>query len=220
LVPILFLLFNAIYFKNVTKQIEEALVAEKNVAMHDLLDMMFVAVQANPDRDWEEHEKNIQHSIRFVDSLYMVFAAAYKPNEDCFDLVLITERNYATNFNPLEFDRFQTAIHEADSGDLVISFIPTMGVEEGNVVTYHLYFRWMPMYTPANQRYLLVTGVSKHSVVTRIPILISAGQWVNTFITFALNATMIVIVIHVNSEYNKYKLTHKGSDKDEDSSGE
>lgn len=75
---------------------------------------------------------------------------------------------------------------------------------EGEEITdIHLYYRWMPLYSPPEDRYLVVSGISKYSVVSKISIWVSVGQWVSMAITFFLNVGLITLLARLGSVYQK-----------------
>ena len=198
LLPAVFLLANAMFFQYATRKIKETMLQEKIVEITDAVDALAAAVDANPDRIWYEHELNIIGSAEYLDSRYQVFCGAYKPIDG--ELVLITERFYETSiFEPLDYPDFTEAIHRQESGSLIIGYAP----ENQTYRELHLYFRWMPLYSAAGERYLVVAGVSLYSIVTQIPTWISAGQWVSIAVTFALNVWLILMIARLGNFYER-----------------
>ena len=199
LLPVAFLLLNAIYFQYAVKKIDDAILQEKYVEIMDAIDMLAAAVEANPDRAPLDHERNICGSVEYLDSLYQIFCAAYKPVDG--ELTMITERYYETSmFEPMEYQDFIDAIHTRESGGLVIGYTP----ERQPYMELHVYFRWMPHYSDANERYLIVGAVSRHSVVTEIPVWVSAGQWASMAVTFVLNVWLIFLIVRAGSVWEQH----------------
>jgi hypothetical protein len=188
LIPVVFLLFNAFYNLYVIRSIKDVLLEEKYIETVNSIDMLGAAVDANNSRYWEDHEQNISASINFMDNLPMVFAAAYKPVDGVY--TLITEREYSTNFDPMVYSEFIKAIKTQTSGGVVVGFTP----EGGDYRKLHLNFRYMPTYSPPEERYLVVTGVSHYSVMVHVPTIFTFGQWVSTLITFAINVWLIALI--------------------------
>ena len=191
LVPIVFLLLNAYFFQYANQRIEDTILQEKYIETVNHVNMLAAAVEANESRFWEDHEHNIVDAMSFVDMLPLTFAAVYKPVDG--ELTLISERDYATTFDPRDYDKFLSAIASQDSGNVVVGFTPQGGVYRDM----HLYYTHMPLYAPPEQRYLAVTGISKYSVISKIPLWVSAGQWVSMAQTFALQVWIIVLVARV-----------------------
>ena len=70
-------------------------------------------------------------------------------------------------FEPMDYPEFIEAIHTQEAGGLAIRY-----ASENQVgMDLRVYFRWMPLYSSASERYLLVAAVSRHSIVTEIPVL-------------------------------------------------
>ena len=191
LLPIVFLLLNAYFFQYASREIRNSILREKYVDTVNQVESLAAAVEANPERLWEDHELNIRYSVEFLDSLPMTFAAVYKPVAGKW--IRISERDFATDFDPLVYEAFLEAVDAQESGSLDVGFTP----ESGPFRVMHLYFRAMPLYSPLENRYLVVTGVSTHSIVTPIPALVSAGQWISMGVTFVLNAWLIVMISRV-----------------------
>ena len=193
LIPVVYLLFNSLYYKHTMANIENAMLQQKYVEITDMVNMLGAAVEASPERDWQEHERNIVDSVEYIDKLYQIYAGIYKPID--MEMVLITERFCETepkteSFNPFDYPQFQRAILLRDSGKVIVNYAspdqPRYDV--------HLYFRWMPTSVMHDERYLVVAGVSKHSIITKIPESISIGLWVGTVIIFLLNVWLVVMV--------------------------
>jgi hypothetical protein len=173
---------------------------EKYLEVLHAADMLAAAVEANPQREWIDHERNIIDSIEYLDRLYQVYAAAYKPTDG--GLALLTNRYYETTpLEPIDYTIFMEAIFAQESGDLVIGFAP----ENQPYLDVHLYYRWMPRYSPAGERYLVVTGVTERSIVSKIPLWVSTGQWAGMAVTFTLNIWLVVLLTRLGYIYEQRK---------------
>ena len=195
LLPILFLVAGALFFRFANREIQNALLQEKYVEIVHSVDMLAAAVEANPGRLWQDHERNITDSVEYLDQLYQVYAAAYRPVDGGF--TLITERFYETSpFEPFDFCEFTDAINGQDSGGIVIGYAP-----EGQAYReLYIYFRWMPLYSQPDERYLVIGGVSVHSVTVSVPQWVSAGQLANMGVTFALQIFCVLLYLRTESE--------------------
>jgi hypothetical protein len=191
LLPILFLLLNALFFQFAMKKVQDTILEEKRVDMSRHVDMLATAIDANDNRRWEAHEQNIRDSVNYLSCQPMTFAAAYKPING--GLTLITEKSNTTSFDPLIYSEFMDAVSEQDSGSLGIEFMPDNGPRR----VIYLYFRHMPGYSSPEERYLVVAGVSQYSLVTTIPAWVSADQWVSMAVTFILNVWLIIMIVRV-----------------------
>ena len=200
LIPLALLLFNALFFQFSNKKIQEAILDEKLVAIIEKTDMLAASVEANPERPWYEHEQNIRDAVEYMDRLYQVYGGAYKSIGG--ELVQFTDRYYETTiFEPLEYPEFIAAINADDSGKIVIGYTP----ENQTYRELHLYFRWMPLYSASNERYLVVGGVSQYSIVTQIPVWVSTGQWISMAITFVMQIWIVVMLAQLGHIWEQRK---------------
>jgi hypothetical protein len=197
LVPIVFLAMSGIYFRHAAKEIQNALLGEKYKEAIDIVDILAAAVEANTERQWQDHEQNIVASVEYTDRLYQVYAEAYKPIDG--ELVSITERFYETSpFAPFEFAEFIEMAAAKESGSLVIGYTP----DDQDYRGLHLYFRWMPLYSPPDERYLVIVGISRYSVVSTVPLWVSAAQWASMGLTFAINVSLILLLARLGYIYD------------------
>jgi hypothetical protein len=172
-----------------SREIQDTVFREKYVEIVNAVDMLAAAVNANHDRIWYDHEQNIRDSVEFLDKLYQIYGGAFKFNGS--EIVPITERFYETSpLEPFDFPEFRYAISEQESGGLIIGFTP----EDQKHRPVHLYFRWMPSYSPPNERYLVVSGVSQYSVTATVNLWVSIGQWISMIVTFIINAWLIMLI--------------------------
>jgi hypothetical protein len=196
LTPVLFLILNAIYFMYASKEIRQTLLDEKYVEIVNAVDMLSAAVEANSERLWFDHEQNIKDSIEYYDILPQIFAAAYKVIDG--ELVIFTDRVYETSpLEPLERDEFIQAVFSNEQGSIVIGDKPKN--QEYREV--YLYYRWMPIYSAPDERYLIVMGVSYYSVSSTVPMWVSVGQWASMGVTFAINIWLILLLVRLGHIY-------------------
>jgi len=198
LLPVAFLVLNALFFSHATQEIEKTLLKGKYLDAINFVDMLAAAVEATSDRDWRDHEKNIRDSVEFVDRLHQVYAGAYKRIDD--ELVLFTERYYETSvFEPLDYAPLMDAINSEDYGRIVIGYTP----EEQGYRELHIYFRWMPLYSPTGERYLVVVGVSRLSVEPIIARWVSIGKLASMVMTFLLNIWLVIMLTRLGYVYEE-----------------
>ena len=200
LLPFVFLIFNAFYFQYATKEIKKTLLQEKIVEITAEVNMLATAIEAKPEMVWKGHEETIIDSVEFLDKLFQVYAGAYKYVDG--ELVSITERYYETSiFEPFDYPELEQTILSQESGHYAIGYTPK-GQKYREL---YMYFRWVPDYSPKDDRYLIIAGVSEHSITTAIPLLVSIGQWVSTTVTFILNVILIILVVRLGYIYESRK---------------
>jgi hypothetical protein len=187
MIPIALMLFSVVYFRLVTHHINTTRLQEKIVEIIHLTDGLAAAVEGNPRRPWHEHDANVINNVEFIDSLYQVYAAAYWLEDG--KLSLITKRNFETSiFEPLDYPDFIAAVNASENGTITIGYTP----EDQDYRDLHMYFRWMPLYSPPDERYLVVAGVSKHSLTIALSLWVSIGLWIIVVVVLALCFTLAV----------------------------
>ena len=200
LLPVIFLLLNALFFQHASKMIRNSILLEKYADAVNQIEALAAAVEEDHERWFEDHEINIRHFVEFLDNLPMIYAAAYKPTNN--ELTRFTERYFSTSFDIQEYDEFYSAIETQDVGNLDIHFT----AEDGLLYDLRLYFRYMPLYAPPENRYLVVMGISSYSIITPIPTLVSIGQWISMSLTFALNIWLVIMISRID-EYSKVRVS-------------
>ena len=168
--PILLLVAAAIAVPQI---VEDAFLREKLYTVTDSVNMLAAGIEADPQKGWAEHELNVVDSVEYLDHLYQIYAGAFKVVDGKPEQ--ITERYYETSpFEPFDYHDFVEAANHCDYGHIVIRYAPdSQGYRD-----LHVYFRWMPLYSPAGERYLVVAGVSKHSIVEQSYVWLSVGLWI------------------------------------------
>jgi len=183
LLPLILLVFNALYYQHVIHKINETLLNEKYITTIEAVDMLSAAIETTE----QTCKESIINAVEYLDGLYQVYAAAYDGK-----LVLITSRHFETSvFEPTDYPEFMEQIKVQKRGNIVIGYTP----EDQEYRYLHLYYRWI-------REYLVIAGVSKYSIVTGIPLLISIGAWANTLITFLLNLGLILIFLRFKNQWS------------------
>jgi len=189
LAPIVFLVLNALFFQHATKEIQNALLYQKYIEIVHATKVLSEAVEADPERPWQDYERSIRNSVEYLDGLYQVYAGAYKLVDG--KLTLFSNRVYETSpFDPLDYEKLREKVFMQDSGYIIVEYLPDYQTN----LELHVYFMWMPLHSAQNERYLIITGVSRNSVETTIALWISIGQWVSMGITYILLTWMIILL--------------------------
>ena len=186
ILPFAVLIAQSVFFMVATKKIKGIVLNEKYIEVTNNVNMIAAAIEAGG-----VSESAIIAAMEYLDGLYQVYAAAYK--DDGVHLVLISVRNFETSiFEPFDFPEFTKAVETQDSGNLVVGYTPSEQPHRG----LHTYFRWV-----ADKKYLLISGVSEHSIVTEVPMWISLDQWGGIFITFILNVILVILLCQLGHVY-------------------
>ena len=186
LIPIVFLLMNAYYFQHVSEQIHDTILSEKRREVDNNIKMLAAVANQDEGRPQIDHEPNIVKAVEYLNSLPMTFAGVYKRVNG--SLTMISKRNEEIMFNPIRYSEFFDKIAKNESGYLELPYMENGKAKEN----WHLYFQFIPQYAPLENRFLVVTAIADRSVVNRIPLLESAGQWGSTVLTFLLNVILVV----------------------------
>jgi hypothetical protein len=190
LLPLAVLALCAVFSERAIMEVEKALLNAKYEDASHLVDMLGAAVEANPGREWDEHESNIRDFIEHADRMEQVFAAAYKVSGG--EPVIFTERHAeTTSLDPFDYAEFLDAIRAADYGGVTVGFEP----EGQEFRDSYLYYRWMPLYSAYPRRYLIVMGVSEYAITSHVAWWVSAGMWACTGVTFLLNMWLTVLIV-------------------------
>ena len=209
LVPIIWLLAESMFYRNDIKTIDETLLEEKFVEIKNATDVLAAAVEDTPKMEEVDRERIVISATEYMDNLYQIYGEALKLVDG--ELVTITYRNFETSvFDPRDYPEFIEDILNNDSGETVIGYTP----DNQDFRELHIYFRWMPTFSEKNERYLVLAGVSRYSVVNSIPLRISTRRWISMGVTFVFDATLIMVLGILGHVYS----SRKGEDKYRDSS--
>ena len=200
LLPILFLIFNALYFSAVTKETSRVLLEEKYLEVVTAVDMLAAAVEADHEPNWADYGQSTIRSVEYLDRQFQVYAAAFSSDGENFQL--LTNRFYETSpFEPFDYPEFNALIHRKESGSIVIGYTP----EKQDYRELHIYFRWLPVCYEPEERYLVVAGVSKYSVTVAISDWVTVGQITSMAVTFILNVTLVLLLARLGHIYGLRK---------------
>jgi len=180
---------------NITQNL---LLREKFVAIHNMVDAIEASVNVESEADVETLLVHSLSSVAYIDGLPYVYAAAFTVQDD--NLLLLSERDNATDFNPLEYADFINATSNNHVGELVIGFTPE-GLPYRDLL---MYYKWMPTELP----YLIVIGVSKYSVTTQIPAVMNMNLWIMLFVTLTAMLWSCYIVIRQITRTDKIKTAY------------
>jgi hypothetical protein len=190
LLPIVFLLLNAFYFRWVTDEITETLLSEKVVEKQTDLELLCAQLDRfiELDGDWDTYDyaKIMAHSLEYLDNLPHTFAALYDSS-----LQLLTARTHENApFDPLAYPQFTEAVCTNETGELTLLYNATdTEAREMRVI-----WRWVPTDTTLDGRFLTVVAISRTAVTTPMAAWVSAGQLASILVTFALEAWLVLLL--------------------------
>ena len=153
-----------------------------------------------------DNEVCILHFMKYLDAKPLTFAAAYLPHAG--ELTLLTERDYATNFDPRNFEVFMDAISQDDEGSMIIGFTPDGGEHRDM----YLFFMWVPDYSEPTERYLLVAAVSRFSITIKLERWVTLAPLVGVVALFFICCWVIYLKVklgHIRDMRNGKTLSDK-----------
>ena len=193
LLPFIFIAVLVVTILISTHTMEELLLREKFVAVHNIVDAIAASVNVESDVPVEDLLAHSLASVAHIDELPFVYAAAFTQVDG--ELVLLSERDNATDFNPLDYEAFMQATSDNPVGELTIGFTPE-GMDYRDLL---MYYKWMPTELP----YLITIGVSKYSVTTHVPMVMNMSLWLMMFITFIVTMWSIYIALRQSVRVDK-----------------
>jgi phage anti-repressor protein len=189
LLPVVFLLLNAVFFKNTSDQILDTILNEKRVEVENHVKMLAALADEGKYRPWIKSDQNIIEAVKFIDESPATFAGAYKRIDGEWENV--SKRDDDIAIKMFKDIHFRAMIEQNERGRLEAPL-----AQPGDSATAgHIYFQQLPMHEPPENRYLIVTNISKESLVTPIPFWMSAGQWGSSVFTLLLNIILVVTLV-------------------------
>ena len=187
LFPALYVLLYVLYMLYSSGNTQAVLLREKAVEIQHSIDMLAAGVDGAQGLSRHERERLVCDQVEHLDGLYQVYAGAFARFDGAYGL--ITERVYETSpFEPFDFAQFVEAVTLNDYGFMMIHYAP----EDQGARDLHVYYRWMPSHAPREERLLVVGGVSKYSIVSQAPALVSISQ-VATIVAMVFMAGLLVV---------------------------
>ena len=181
----------------------DLLLHEKYVALHDYINILSAALNVTNQEEFDYHYTPIKASVEHLDSLQNTYGALYQYDASG-ELQILSERNAVDIDAPLDvstYDEFSEMVRHQEFGDITLTIDSQ---ELGNHCLY-VYFRWVPAHFSPSDRYLIVGGVSAHSVSTPVPAVLAINNWISTFIVFTVTIVMFLIIIRQMLRGDKIK---------------
>ena len=185
-----------------TEVIQDLLLREKIIEIQNLVGTVNAAIDATNVE--EVVESIITKTVEYVDMLPLVYAGAFQRNGN--ELTLITERDYATDFDPLLHQIFWDEVMNNENGSFIIGIAPRSG--QGEQLPYrdiHFVYKWTPSFLDSDERYLVIAGASKYSVQVAIPAVVHLGNWFGIFAIFVLSIWLLYMIVRQALRVEKIK---------------
>ena len=176
-----FLMLNTVYFYFMLKEFERIMLEEKYIELVNAVETYVTGTTATPENTWDDYETNIIAAVKHLDDIEQIYGACYK--EVNGEKKLITPRHAETSlFEPFDYPDLVKAINSQSSGRIIITYAP----EKQSYRDLHVYFKWFPHHLPKKEQYLVLVGVSRYAIQTKLPFWIQAGQWGSIIVIFCI----------------------------------
>jgi len=187
------MILSAWYFHQLSLVIHDSLL---NVRFDDrisALDMITYHVDefVRLDDDWYTdrayYETSLQFLIENIDREPYTVASFYDEN---LNRLSIHRDSKETNFDPMQYSDFITAVKENESGRMRLKYSsPNEPTQE-----FWVYYRWIPTFISPEDRYLIVIGLSHLSLVNYPENWLNGGIAALMIVMTCLNGMLILIV--------------------------
>ena len=205
LIPLVFLLLNAVYYRYMMAEINNKLLQEKfNQVIADV-DILGQSISefVNTDHDWGvyDYADKVCKLTATIGNLPNTIADVYRKTE--FGLVMLSQRAAGQkSFDPLLYQQFNAAVAKQEHGQLVLNWT----ADNQKIQHMYVYFRWIPTGPKYENRFLVVVAVSQQSITTPMALWVSAGQWASMAITFLLETWLVLLVCSLGRIHGNVQL--------------
>jgi hypothetical protein len=189
LTPLVIMIAFCFYFSRLTKEIENNLLREKHEEKKLAVSMLarqldaFIQAQTRREPEYDAHMRALKVAVEDLDRTHMTFARLYDA-----EFNPLSERLDDTSFDPWAYDIFKQAVKKNGSGELELYFEPPG--EQGRTAL--AYYRWTPAQAEPENRFLIVTAISKNAIVTRAAHWVNGGTLALIAFTTLLNMAMVL----------------------------
>jgi len=211
LIPLIFLILNAVYYRYMMAEINNKLLQEKFNQVAADVDILGQSITefVNTDHDWGvyDYADKVSNLTTAIGALPHTVAEVYQQTGD--GLIMLSQKTTDTeerSFDPRRYQQFNAAVAKQEQGQMVLDF--TAGRQKPQPM--YLYFRWIPTGPKFENRFLVVVAVSRQSVTTPMALWVSIGQWASMAITFLLETWLVLLVSSLGRVYDSYKILPPG----------
>jgi len=193
LVPILFMIAFAAFYRQALTEIEQQIISEKMNEKRMKIELISTSIDMLLEQTQEGNAYDclggINAMVEQLDRMDAAFAAQYDG-----ELTLLSERSDIAGlaFDPLQFTEFKDAVTGSESGDIELSY-------QKNHTAY-VHYRWVSTDPTRESRSLLVIGVEE-SGVSEQQARLTTGVMIQVVITGCLNIAFIVLLCYLGFVY-------------------
>jgi len=188
--------------------IEQLMFQEKCVEAQDMINTFCAMAEKTTDQMPESFwSDTLRIGIERFDELPFVYGALFTIQGDGLKLLsyrTIESEGYVTPFDASAFPSFLELVATQKSGHIILPVDHTqLGLHE-----MYVYFKHVPAPSKNNEQdYVLVSGVSKYSVITEIPKILVISEWAMLIVLMLTIFFMFYVMIRQMTRTEKIKKT-------------
>ena len=211
LIPLVFLLLNAVYYRYMMAEINNKLLQEKfNQVIADV-DILGQAIDefVNADHNWGvyDYAAEVCQLTAVIGTLPYTVADVYQQTKD--GLIVLSQRAAGEeSFAPRLDQQFNLAVAKQEHGQMILDWTD----DHQKTRPMYVYFRWIPTGPKFENRFLVVVAVSLQSITTPMALWVSAGQWLSMAITFCLETWLVLLVGSLGRVHNSVQILPPGKE--------
>ena len=207
LLPVILLICLIILIKISDNVIHQIMLQEKYVSVCDTVNTYGRAANVTNAKTIDAFELHtLREAVESLDRLPYIYGALYRIDE-YGELERISGR-YAENpahaaFDVHNYAAFVKMANEKQNGHITLRVTDSPLGEHDALI----YYRWAPVTLPAQDRYLIVGGVTQFSVVTAIPAVINLSLWAAAFATAGVVFYTLYVTLRKEQSWTQDNLT-------------
>ena len=203
LLPLAYIAWSFGFPQYAEQKVQDALLQEKAATISGAVEMIAAGIEAEPGRTSRDILPPLVAAVEHLDNQYEVYAAVYKADASHGQLPELISGRHAESspFEPFEFPALEAAIYASDHGSEIIGYEP----DGRGYRDLHVYYRWAPLYAEPDDRYLVIAGVSEHSVVSDVPLWINVGPLVDKAVPALLVFIFSIFNIRLSHVYARQR---------------
>ena len=190
LLPAAVMIAFSLFFVNLSNAMDASLMNANFADKKLTVEMMayqtdeFISQDKNFDTDHDYYRTCLIFNTELLNTAYKTYAEVFSQ-----DLQPLSKNDNL--FNPTIYPTFLLAVHNNDSGDLILSY----KTDGAPAMDMHVYFRWIPTDKQYNNRFLVVVAISRDTVITQNEASYELWAGVLILMTTALNVAMIMLML-------------------------
>ena len=204
LIPLLVIILLFVLIRFTDEIVKDILLDVKCTEIEDMLNNYN---KLSKTEDIDHIESALTDYISIMDDIPFIYAALVKYDANGIPHILnqrnIEREAYYAPFNALDYVEFNELINQGTSRGNIILEVKTSNIGPHDM---HVYFIWASI-SNSDARYLLISGVSEHSIVEYLDDVIHMPIWLSIFVIFIFTLVMICVTVHHHIVINRLKIS-------------